>query len=280
MEIYTAERDFEEGMQYYNQGNFFAALNKFDLSMRDIGMRNTEACSLSCLILIYNYREHSAALRYIERGLDYAESPELIATFLYWKGLVLSEMGQAEVALASYQESARIMQQPDSTLIQIGTLYAYDLRLYDKGLEYFDKIEDAASYVAEIEFGRGYCHYHQGLYLDAITDFQKVVKTRPSNGAAYLMMGMAKFKVDQDEGGCADLRTALSLGFGPLTGRFKKNAKPVKASHFIIFTDCRSSALAIGSILLAKATGIATLSDDLIGFKVAQLSGFTQVKTA
>lgn len=225
MEIYTAERDFEEGMDYYNQGNFFAALNKFDLAMRDVGLRNTEACSLSCLILIYNYREYSAALRYIERGLDYAETPELTATFLYWKGLVLSEMGQAEVALASYQESAKIMQQPDSTLIQIGTLYAYDLRLYDKGLEYFDKIEDAASYVAEIEFGRGYCHYHQGLYLDAITDFQKVVKTRPANGAAFLMMGMAKFKVDQNEGGCADLQTALRLGVRAAYGAIQKKCE-------------------------------------------------------
>lgn len=212
LEVWQSEKDFAEGMEFYEQENYFAAINRFELSMRDVGFRNTEACSLVSRILIYHYREYEYALAYLDRGLKYSDDPQVTATLLYWKGLVLVKSGYYDSSVGFFQQSISQMEDADSVLVQLANVYAFNLKRYDKGLEYFNQIHDAAGYVVEMEFGKGYCHYHTGQYLDAITDFQKVVRTSPENGPAYLMMGMAKIKLNQNEGACIDLHKALELG--------------------------------------------------------------------
>lgn len=212
LEIWQSEKDFAEGMEFYEDGNYFAAINRFELSMRDIGFRNTEACSLVSRILIYHYREYEYALSYLDRGIEYSDDPEVTATLQYWKGIVLAKTGHYDSSVGFFKESMDYTGDVDSVLFQLGSIYTYNLKIYDVGLEYFDQINDAAAYAVELEFGRGFCHYHTGQYLDAITEFQKVVRTAPRNGPAYLMMGMAKIKLNQEDGACVDLHKALELG--------------------------------------------------------------------
>ncbi len=85
---------------------------------------------------------------------------------------------------------------------------------YEKGIEYYDKIEEIESDYFIIYGNRAYCHMMLGDFKSAKKDIKKAFKLNPNNPYAYKYRAIYNIKTggDSDEI-CADLNKASELGY-------------------------------------------------------------------
>jgi len=211
LEIISSERYYQEGMDYYGKGNYFAAVNSFELAFRDIGFRNADASMMAAKIMVYKYSDYSYALRYINLGLRYADQEQEKADFLYLRGLCLKNEKMYSQALSDF-DSSKSLNPSDSSLFQIAELNAFIFKDYNKAIIIFDQIPHKSEQYAQAQFGKGYCHYHLHQYQSAVEDFQHYIDLKESEGLPYYFKGLSELKLDQQQFACEDLKMASDLG--------------------------------------------------------------------
>jgi len=198
-------------MDYYGKGNYFAAVNSFELAFRDIGFRNADASMMAAKIMVYKYSDYSYALRYINLGLRYADQEQEKADFLYLRGLCLKNEKMYSQALSDF-DSSKSLNPSDSSLFQIAELNAFIFKDYNKAIIIFDQIPHKSEQYAQAQFGKGYCHYHLHQYQSAVEDFQHYIDLKESEGLPYYFKGLSELKLDQQQFACEDLKMASDLG--------------------------------------------------------------------
>ena len=212
LEIFSAEKHFDDGLAYYKTGNYFAAMNSLEQSFRPFGLRNLEASMLASKIVIYKYHDFSYALKYIDIGLNAADNDKELGELYYLKALCQKHIHKTKKALENFQESLKYNPHSDSTFLELGELYAFIFNDYPKALQHFDKIDHTSDFYKEAYFGKGYCSFHLHKLTTAMNYFDEFIKYDDSGGMPYYFKGLIQLKLGKQSEACKSLRKASSMG--------------------------------------------------------------------
>lgn len=218
LEIASSERYYQKGLKYYQAGNYFGAVNNFDLALRDFGWRNTDACILATKIMIYQYDDYTYTFKYIERGLSYADEDYEFALLHYFKGLCLREQKKYRLAISHFQSAQEYKPGYDSAIYEMARVQAFFLNDYKEGLRSFNLLPEESERYNSSFFGKGFCHYHLQDYETAVHDFEHFIDFNHKEGYSYYLKGLSELKLHQDSVACQDFMRAWDLGV--------KEAKP------------------------------------------------------
>ncbi len=218
LEITSAERYYQTGLDYYEKQNYFAAINNFDLALRDFGLRNTDACLLAIKIMIYQYDDYTYTIRYIERGLSYADEDHEYAQLHFFKGLCLKEQKKYRRAVGHFETAQKYKPGYDSAIYQVAQVHAFFLNDFEEGLRNFNLLPVESGNYNSAFFGKGFCHYHLQDYETAVHDLEHFIDFNRDEGYSYYLKGLSELKLNQDSIACEDFKLAWDLGV--------KEAKP------------------------------------------------------
>jgi tetratricopeptide (TPR) repeat protein len=238
---YSSVFHYEEAVESYKQGNYYAALNSLDHAILDFGDRTPEACLLISVILMEQYGQYNEAIMYAEIGIHHTDSPTEQAKLLYLKGKSLKENGAYRLAIDAFTQALKLWPGTDTNhssmnitdarrrgkqfepmvtsqltrekmLYTIGEIYAFFQNDYMRAITYFNELTVAGKVIPEAFYGRGYCYYKLQKNTEAIADFNTYIQRYPTNGMAYYFRGRSNLQLGQQEAACQDFQQAQTLG--------------------------------------------------------------------
>jgi tetratricopeptide (TPR) repeat protein len=208
----SAQYHYEKGVQSYQEGEYYQALNSLNQSIYDMGSKNVDACLLSGRILIENLNQYSFALKYINKGLGFAEEESQKAELYYLKGKCLKRMELYINALNAFETSLQYLDDFDSTYYEIGELNTFVFKNYEEAISNFNQIINLNPEFADAYLGRGYCYQQLGNHQKAIDDFNAFEQYNKMEGMAYFLKALSQIEMDQKEAACENLKKASILG--------------------------------------------------------------------
>ena len=164
---FSSEYHYDKGLEYYQNGQYYAALNSLDRSIIDFGSKNVEACMLAGTILMKEYKQYTYAIEYVDRGLKRTDSPGEKVQLLYIKGNCLKMSTDYYAAIKQFEEALTLWPQYDSLHYAIGETYAFRLDQYQAGIQYFNELVRINPNFAEGYYGKAYCYYKLRNYAEA-----------------------------------------------------------------------------------------------------------------
>lgn len=197
---YSSAYHYDKGLEYYNNGQYFSALNSLHRAIIDFGSKDIEACLLSGNILMNKYGQYSAAMEYADIGLKRASTPLEKVQLLYLKGMCLKGNADYHNALHQFETAATIWPNYDSLYFAMSTINAYHLGEYEEAKVLLDKLLTQNQAFSEAYYTRAYCNYHLGAYPEASSDIASyLTKGKTKDGDAYLMQAQIADKLEQFE---------------------------------------------------------------------------------
>ena len=164
---FSSEYHYDKGLEYYQNGQYYAALNSLDRSIIDFGSKDVEACLLAGTILMKEYKQYIYAIEYADRGLKRTDSPGERVQLLYIKGNCLKMSTDYYAAIKQFEEALTLWPQYDSLHYAIGETYAFHLDQYQAGIQHFDALMSVNPNFAEGYYGKAYCYYKLRNYPEA-----------------------------------------------------------------------------------------------------------------
>ena len=206
----------QQGIKFFQEGNIDSALENFESALKlqpdnedikkMVEMMNTQkqmllknngkkAETMDTTEEDKNIAEYSEKLR---QNPDDASAKSALASALYRRGLVHTNMGEHVKAVEDYTEA--IKNQPDYPLAINKRGWAnLEVGNYDQAIKDFEKIiefkpNDAQSKksLAIAYQKRGIAYDRKGDYAHAIPDFEMVLKLDPENSSARELIDMDK----------------------------------------------------------------------------------------
>jgi curved DNA-binding protein CbpA len=237
---YSSVFHYEEAVESYKQGNYYAALNSLDHAILEFGERTPEACLLTTVILMEEYSQFNEAINYAEIGIDHTDSPSEQAKLLYLKGKSLKENGAYRLAIDAFTQALKLWPGTDTNrgsmnitdvkgknsqfepmivsqltrekmLYAIGDIYAFFQNDYTRAIVYFNELIATGNKMPEAYYGRGYCYYKLQKNTEAIADFNAYIQQNPTHGMAFYFRGRAHLQLNQLEDACHDFQQAQAL---------------------------------------------------------------------
>lgn len=206
---YSSAYHYDKGLEYYNDHQYFAALNSLHRAIIDFGSKEIEACLLSGNILMNQYGQYSAAMEYANIGLKRASTDIEKVQLLYLKGMCMKEGGDYHNAINQFEEAKAIWPEYDSLYFQMGTIQAYHLGNYQEAKDLIDHLMVVNPSFHEAYYTRAYCNYQLGNYEDASKDITAFLSTgQTKEGEAYLMQALVADKLHHSEEACIAIKKA------------------------------------------------------------------------
>ena len=206
---YSSAYHYDKGLEYYNNEQYYAALNSLQHAIIDFGSKDIEACLLSGNILMDKYGQFSNAMEYADLGLKLASSPIEKVQLLYLKGMCLNGNGDYINAVEQFEEARKIWPEYDSLYYRLGTIYAYKLGEYQKAKVVLDRLLNMNNNFSDAYYARAYCHYHLEDYESAADDIDTYLnRFNSSDGEVYLMQARVAEKLQQTEQACTAIKKA------------------------------------------------------------------------
>ena len=197
---YSSAYHYDKGLEYYNNKQYFAALNSLHRAIIDFGSKDIEACLLSGNILMNQYGQYSAAMEYADIGLKRASTPLEKVQLLYLKGMCFKGNADYHSALSQFETAANLWPTYDSLYFAMSTIRAYHLGEYEEAKVLLDKLLAQNHAFSEAYYTRAYCNYHLGEYEQAAVDITSYLSRNDiKNREAYLMQAQIADKLNQIE---------------------------------------------------------------------------------
>ncbi|MFP4088685.1 MAG: DnaJ domain-containing protein [Cyclobacteriaceae bacterium] len=205
---YSSVYHYDKGIEYYQQKQYYAALNSLQHAIIDFGSKDIEACLLSGNILLEEFGQYSYALEYANLGLERATTPLERVQLLYLKGKCLQSTADYHNALAQYEEAIMLWPEYDSLYYEIGHIYAFHLGDFKKGRKVFSKLLSLNQNFTEALFARAYCEYHLEHYDRAQRDIDTYLERVSNDGEAYLTQAKIADKMNNPDQACEAIKKA------------------------------------------------------------------------
>ncbi|MDD5361367.1 MAG: tetratricopeptide repeat protein [Ignavibacteria bacterium] len=202
----SAHSDFTKAIEinpynsdaYYNRGNLFLSNEDFNNAITDynkaIDLNPNDSDA---------YRNRSLAFSYLGKTEE------------SYKDLQKSDTLGNEIAksiLASIDDKLKHKSEEAFSYHEKGAK-AYDLGKYDDAINYFGKVIEINSNVAEVYFNRGLAYSKINDYSNAISDFSKAIDINSQYSEAYLNRSSAYILYEKNVTlALTDLQIAVSLG--------------------------------------------------------------------
>lgn len=136
--------------------------------------------------------------------------PFMLVAAYNGRGLVYYRMGQYSVAIEDYSRALGI--EPDNDTVLRNRCFAFiELREWGYALDDCQASAAAAPGDPQGPDTVGYLYYRQGLYPQALDQFNLSIQMKPTFGPAYMHRGMTYDKLGNREAARADLLKAQEL---------------------------------------------------------------------
>jgi len=211
---YSSEYHYDKGLEYYQNEQYYAALNSLERAIVDFGSKNVEACLLAGTILSEEYGQHKYAIEYMDRGLEFASSDGEKVQLLYNKGLYLKGSADYHAAIQQFTEALKYWPDYDSLYFAIASTYAFNLDQYDVAIKYFSELEKEEKNFTEAAYGKAYCYYKLHNYSDAMQWVDNYIKKYGIDANAYVLRAKVKAKQGDSQSACEDIKKASRLHSG------------------------------------------------------------------
>ena len=210
---YSSEYHYDKGLEYFQEGQYYAALNSLDHSVIDFGTKDVEACLLAGNILMNQYGQYDYAIDYIDKGLARASSPGEKVQLLYLKGQCLAGSTDYHAAIDVLEQALIFWPEYDSLHYAIGEIYAFRLDEYALGIQHLNRLLEVNSNFQEGFYGRAYCYYKLRNYGAAITDVERYLSKGTVDAEAYLLKGKILYHQGHSLQACDTWTKAAHLGY-------------------------------------------------------------------
>lgn len=199
---YSSSYNYNQGVEYYKNGQYYAALNSLDRAIIDFGSKNSEACLLASDILVHHFGQYSFAIEYTNKGLAMAKTDHERARFMYMKGLCLKASANYYTAIEQFNQAKLLWPEYDSLYYAVGNIYAFHLDDYPLALENYNELLHINTNFNDAYFERGYVHFKQSNYTQAEQDVDQYLSSEGKNGKAYLLKGELALITDNRAQAC------------------------------------------------------------------------------
>ena len=222
---YSSEYHYDKGLEYFQNGQYYAALNSLDRSVIDFGTKDVEACLLAGNILMDEYGQYDFAIEYADKGLERATSRGERVQLLYLKGQCLQRNTDYHSAIAAFEQALEQWPEYDSLHYAIGEIYAFRLDEYARGLQQFERLLAINQNFRQGFYGQAYCRYKLKNYAQALADVNKFLEGGTSGGGAYLLKGKILSRMGQSDEACDWWMKAYRMNYGEAEKLLKKNCQ-------------------------------------------------------
>lgn len=209
---YSSSYNYDKGVEYYNNGQYFAALNSLDQAIMDFGSKNSEACLLASNILLNHFGQYSFAIEYANRGLTMAKTDSEKARLLYMKGLCLKASANYYTAIEQFEEVKAFWPEYDSVYYVIGNIQAFHLDDYSLALDSYNTLLDMNPAFTEAYYARAYANFRLGNNRQAAMDVDQYFLHNGKYEDAYLLKGKIELMSGNTAEACAYFTKAAHLG--------------------------------------------------------------------
>ena len=211
---YSSEYHYDKGLEYFQNGQYYAALNSLDRSVIDFGTKDVEACLLAGNILMGQYGQYNYAIEYADKGLERASSKGERVQLLYLKGQCLKERTDYHPAIEVLKQALTLWPEYDSLYYAIGEIYAFRLDEYTLGVQHFDQLLNVNPSFREGFYGRAYSYYKLRNYESALTNINEYLSKGTIDAEAYLLKGKILYHLGQPDQACDFWMKAARLDYG------------------------------------------------------------------
>ena len=211
---YSSEYHYDKGLEYFQNGQYYAALNSLDRSVIDFGTKDVEACLLAGNILMGQYGQYNYAIEYADKGLERASSEGERVQLLYLKGQCLKERTDYYPAIEVFEQALTLWPEYDSLHYVIGETYAFYLDEYALGIQYFDQLIKVNRGFQRGFYGQAYCYYKLNDYKSALASIDEYLGKGTIDAEAYLLKGKILYRMDQPDQACDFWMKAARLDYG------------------------------------------------------------------
>lgn len=150
---------------------------------------------------------------------------------LFNRGMAKAGLEEHAAALVDYDKAIELNSKEQSWYYNRG-LSKIQIKSYNEAVSDFDK----AIYVSprnstdkymncQTYKNRAKAKFFLQNFNDALTDLSLAIESYPNDGEAYLLRGLCKIDLLQNEDGCKDLQKAVELDFTQAADLIKENCK-------------------------------------------------------
>ena len=211
---YSSEYHYDKGLEYFQNGQYYAALNSLERSVIDFGTKDVEACLLAGNILMRKYGQYNYAIEYADKGLERASSKGEQVQLLYLKGQCLKKRTDYHAALKVFEQALLLWPEYDSLYYAVGEIYAFHLDEYALGVKSFDRLLKVNRNFREGLYGQAYCYYKLNDYNTALLSADEYLQGGVTNAQAHLLKGKILLHLGQLSQACDLWQRAAALDYG------------------------------------------------------------------
>ena len=205
---YSSAYNYEKGVELYQNGQYFEALNSLDRAINDFGSKNSEACMLAATILMKKFSQYSYAIDYADKGLQMAKTDHEKVRFLYIKALCLKAGTNYYTAIQHLEEAKLLEPGFDSLYYTIANIQAFHLDNYAPALENYNTLLQLNNTFADAYYERAYIHFKRGDNYEAMQDINHYLSLRTDDGKAFLLKGELELRSGHPDDACYYIKKA------------------------------------------------------------------------
>lgn len=208
---YSSSYNYDKGLEYYKNGQYYAALNSLDKAILDFGSKNIESCLLAGNILMYQFGQYTYAIEYADKGLKMAQSNREKVQLLYMKGLCKKASADYYTALKQFEEAKVLWPEYDSLYFAMAEINAFHLDDYKQALENYNKLIALNPEFAEAYYGRAYSFFKLKKDEQAVADIEQYLSFNSQDGKAQLLKGELALRGGDPEEACTYFKKASHM---------------------------------------------------------------------
>ncbi|MEN8248014.1 MAG: DnaJ domain-containing protein [Bacteroidota bacterium] len=201
---------YNRAMEALDNNNYFEAEINLKDAMRDWGGRNTLA-ALKAAEMMLDENSNQKALGYVKIGHGFSVKRAHTARLFYFEGVAHSRLGQSLQADTAFHKAIEWGFDKDSVYRQMGPLYTYGIRDYEKSVEIYNYlIEVDDNY--EHYLHRGYSEQKIKQHRQAVDDFNVFLNNKGINGSVLYLKAISQVSLNEIDSACKNFRRSEELG--------------------------------------------------------------------
>jgi len=226
---YSSYTHFDKATGLYFARQYYSALHEIDLSIREFGGRNAEACALAGIILTYHIENEEFAIKYIEKGLDFSSSDSIRGELQYLKGINLYKNNQTDDALDAFAKVTESSGKLDSARFKIALAFTFRKNYPDSAVCLFNQLLDKNVHFSQARYYKALNLQKLDKHKAAIIEWNVLIQAEFEPGAVYYHKARSEIALNQMDEACLDLR--MSLQYNLPEARHLYNLHCINPSH-------------------------------------------------
>lgn len=210
MNRYTAEQEYNEGVELEAQGKYHFALQSYSAAL---GYDNhySPALAKKALLRMKLWEDYSRAYHDLSAAIEYAEQPD--ANLYFQRAKCLLKLKKREDALADLNEASTINPAFDSVYYYKGELYCYIFKDYEAAITAYNLALSKNKNQPDAWFGKGISELELDRYEEAIKDISEAINLNDKEGRYYYYRGYTHLALKDTVPACSNWNSALDKGF-------------------------------------------------------------------